>query len=102
MGSNKETLKKKKPSRVSNTRKRKCWVKPWLTENHKSLYHGLVSELLFHDKEEFRMFLRMNTYEISKFVLISKCVTKWGPGGEASQAKNLVEIFMSYFSILKH
>ena len=42
---------------VSNTRKRKCWVKPWLAEKHKNLYHGLVSELLLHDKEEIRMFL---------------------------------------------
>ena len=52
MGSNKETLKKKigslcvviacsqflkhnsKHNRVSNTRKRKCWVKPWLAKKH--------------------------------------------------------------------
>ena len=39
-------------------------------------YHGLVSELLLRDKE-FRMFLRMNieTYEVSKFALISMCAT---------------------------
>ena len=69
MGSKKETLwalcvvaacsqfikLKKKHSRISNIRKKKCWVKPWLAEKHISLYHGLVSELLFHGKEEFRM-----------------------------------------------
>ena len=67
MGSNKETLSKKKIgklSRVSSTRKRKGWVKPWLAEKHKSLYHRLSSELLHHGKEEFRMFLRINTRDI--------------------------------------
>ena len=39
-------------------------------------YHGLVPELLFHDKE-FRMLLQMNIerYEVSKFVLINMCAT---------------------------
>ena len=97
MEGNKETLKKiddfcvvaacsqfikdnRKHSRVSNTRKRKCWIKPWLTEKYKSLYYELVSELLLHDKEKFRMFLRMTTatYKVSKFVLISRCATSWG------------------------
>ena len=42
-------------------------------------YHGLVSKLLLHDKE-FRMPLRMNTetYDVSKFVLISKFVGRGG------------------------
>ena len=110
MGSNKETLKKKigtlcvvttcskflkhnrKHSRVSNTRKRKCWVKPWLADKHKtlSLYHGLVSELSLHDKEELRMFLRMNTdtYEVSKFALISRSVTRWRRGGSLTGPKS--------------
>ena len=49
MGSKKETLcalcvvaacsqfikLKKKHSRISNTRKKKCWVKPWLAEKHR-------------------------------------------------------------------
>ena len=64
-------------------------VKPRLAEKHKSLCHGLVFELLLHDKEKFRMFLRMNTdtYEISKFVLV-----RWGDGeGETSPTLNLVE-----------
>ena len=96
MEGNKETLKKiddfcvvaaclqfkkdnRKYSRVLNTRKRKCRIEPWLTEKHKSLYYESVSELLVHDKEEFRMFLRMTTatYEVSKFVLISSCTTSW-------------------------
>ena len=84
MGSNKETFKKiRKHSRVSSTRKRKCWVKPWLSEKHKSLYHGLFSALLLHNKEEFRMFLRMNTetYEVSEFVSISRCTTSCRRGG---------------------
>ena len=40
-----------------------------LLKNIKSLHHGLVSELLLHNHDEFRMFLRMNTeiYEVSKF-----------------------------------
>ena len=39
-------------------------------------YHGLVPELLFHDKE-FRMLLQMitETYEVRKFVLINMCAT---------------------------
>ena len=39
-------------------------------------YHGLVPELLFHDKE-FRKLLQMNTetYEVRKFVLINMCAT---------------------------
>ena len=83
MRSNKETFKKGiitngEHNRVSNTRKRKFWVKLWLAENHKSLYRGLVSPLLLHDKEELRIFLQMNTepYEVSKFVLISTCATR--------------------------
>ena len=51
-----QIIKHNRKHRVSNTRKRKCWVKPWLAERHKSLYHGLVSELLLLDKEDFRMF----------------------------------------------
>ena len=41
-----------------------------LAEKRKSLYHGLFSALLLHDKEELRMFLRMNTetYKVGKFV----------------------------------
>ena len=27
-----------KHNRVSNTKKGKCWVKPWLTEKHKNLH----------------------------------------------------------------
>ena len=79
MRSNKETFKKKigcfcvvaacskliknnrKHSRVSNIRKSKYWVKSRLAEKYKILYHGLRFELLLQDKEEFRMFLRMNT-----------------------------------------
>ena len=74
MGSNKETLTKKmaalyvvttcsqfikenRKHKFPNTRKRKCWVKVWLHEKHKSLYHGLVSELLLQNKDEFRVFL---------------------------------------------
>ena len=86
MRNNKETLKKQIGAlcvvaacsqiikhRVSNTRKKKFWVKPWLAEKHKSLYHELVSEPLLHDKEEFRMFLRMSTetYKVSMFVMMS-------------------------------
>ena len=43
-----------------------------------SLYHGLASELLLHNKQEFRMFWQMNsdTYEVRKFVLISRCATR--------------------------
>ena len=55
---------KRKGSRVSNTRKRKCWVKLWLAEKDKSLYHRLVSEFLLHDKEESRMFLQMAPRQI--------------------------------------
>ena len=41
------------------------------------MYHGLAFELLLHDKEEFRMFWRMNTvtYEV-KFVLKGTADTK--------------------------
>ena len=44
-------------------------------------YHGLVPELLLYNKK-FRMFLQMNTEtsEVSKFVLISVCATRWGRG----------------------
>ena len=88
MESNKETLKKKisalcvvaacsqfiednrKHSRVSNTRKRKCWVKLWLTEKLNSLHHGLVSELLLQGKEEFKKFLRTN---MRRTKLVSLC-----------------------------
>ena len=61
-------------------------VKPCLTKKENSLYHELVSELLLHDKEEFRMVLRMNTmtYEVNKFVVISRY----------SAALNLVERFV--------
>ena len=40
-------------------------------------FHRLFAELLLHDKE-LRMFLRMNTeaFEVSKFVLISRCVLR--------------------------
>ena len=84
----------RKHSKVSNTRKRKCWVKPWLTKKHKSLYHGLVSVLLLQDKDEFRMFLRMNTdtYEVSKLVLISRCVTSWERGGGLTGPKSSLRI----------
>ena len=39
-------------------------------EKRKILYHSLFSALLLHDKQELRMFLRMNTetYDVSKFV----------------------------------
>ena len=85
----------RKHSKVSNTRKRKCWVKPWLTKKHKSLYHGLVSVLLLQDKEEFRMFLRMNTdtYEVSKLVLISRCVTSLERGGGLTGPKSSLRIW---------
>ena len=68
-----QIIKRNMKHRVSNTRKKKFWVKPGLAEKHKSLYHELVSEPLLHDKEEFRMFLRMNTetYKVSMFVLMS-------------------------------
>ena len=64
-------------------------VKPCLTKKENSLYHELVSELLLHDKEEFRMVLRMNTmtYEVNKFVVISRY----------SAALNLVERFVAWF-----
>ena len=54
--------------------------------------HGLASVLLLHDKEEFRMLLWMNTetYEVSKFVLISRCAIMSGRGGGLSGTK-LVE-----------
>ena len=62
-------------------------------------YHGLVSELLFHDKE-FRMLLQMNIerYEVSKFVLINMCATMWGRK-EASPGLNLVEKFVAQFRL---
>ena len=65
-----------------------CW-KP------QSLYHGLASELLLHDKEEFRIFWRMNTdkYEVSKFVLIGGAQLGEGEG-ETSPILNLVEKFV--------
>ena len=74
-----------KHSRVLNTRKRKCWVKPWLAEKH-----GLVSKLLLHDKKEFRIFLRMNTetYEVSRFLLISTCATRCGRRGSLTGPKS--------------
>ena len=55
-------------------------------------YHGLVSELLLQDKE-FRMLLGMNTetYEVSKFMLISMCATMWERGRVWS---NLVKKFV--------
>ena len=40
-------------------------------------YHGLVPELLLHDKK-FRM--NTETSEVSKFVLIGVCATRWGRG----------------------
>ena len=90
-----QIIKHNRKHRVSNTGKRNCWVKPWLTEKVRSLFHGLFSELLLHDKEEFRMFLRMNTetHEVSQFVLTSRCATRCGRG-EASPAFNLVEKFV--------
>ena len=122
LGSNKDTLKKKKisaicfvaicsrflkhnekHSRVSNRRKRKSWVKPWLAGKHKSLYHGLFSELLLHDKEEFKMFLGINTetYEVIKFVLISRCLTRWRSGAGLTDPKSGQKMF-SLILILKH
>ena len=52
-------------------------------------YHGLIRELLLHDKE-FRMFLQMNTEtnEVSKFVLISVCATRWGRGRGITDRKS--------------
>ena len=52
-------------------------------------HHGLVFELLLHDKE-LRMFLRMNTetYGVSKFVLITMCATMWGRGGGLTGPKS--------------
>ena len=88
-----QIVKRNRKHRVSNTRTRKCWLKQRLAEKHKSLYHGLVSELWLHGKEKFRMFLRMNTktYEVSKFVLISRCATRcwrrWGLTGPKSCRK---------------
>ena len=120
MRSNKETLKKKigalcvvaacsqiiiynRKHRVSNTRKRKCWIKPWLAEKHKSLHHGLVSELLLHSKEEFRIFLRMNTetYEASHFLLISRYATRWGRGGGLTCPKSCRKV-CALILTLKH
>ena len=107
MGSNKETPKKmgaicvvtacslfikhnRKHNRVSNTRKRKCWVKPWLAGKHKSLYHELFSELFLHGKEEFRTFLQMNTetYGVNKFALISRCAARWKRAGGLTDPKS--------------
>ena len=98
-----QIIKHNRKHRISNTIRKKCWVKPWLAEKHKSLYHGLVSELLLHDKEEFRMLLRMNTetYEVSKFVLISRCPTKWGRGGSLTCPKSCRKI-CALILTLKH
>ena len=51
-----------------------------------------MSELSLHDKEEFRMFLRMNTdtYEVSKFILTGGAQLGEREG-EASPTLNLVE-----------
>ena len=59
-------------------KKKEMLGKTELAEKHKSSFHGLVCELLLHDKEEFGKFLRMYTeaYEVSKFVLISRCATR--------------------------
>ena len=55
-----------------------------------SLYHGLASELLLYDKEELRMFWRMNTdtYEVSKFVLIGRCATRWSIVGNLTDPQS--------------
>ena len=87
----------RKHSRVSNIRKRKCWVKSWLDEKYKSLYYGLVSELLFHGKEEFRMFLRINTekYELVVSLCLSAGAQLGGGEREASPPLNLAEKFFT-------
>ena len=97
-----QVIKHNTKHRISHTRKRKCWVKAWLAEKHKSLYHGLVSELLLHDKEEFRIFLRMNTetYEVSKFVLI-RCATTCGRGRGLTGSKSCQKI-CALILTLKH
>ena len=77
------------------TQERKCWTKPWLGKKHKSLCHWLVSDLLLHEKEDFRIFLRMNskTYEVSNFVLISRCATRWRRGGGFTDPKSNQNFF---------
>ena len=97
-----QVIKHNTKHRISHTRKRKCWVKAWLAEKRKSLYHGLVSELLLHDKEEFRIFLRMNTetYEVSKFVLI-RCATRCGRGRGLTGPKSCQKI-CALILTLKH
>ena len=41
---------KKKHKQNFKHKKMECWVKPWLAEKHKSLHHGLVSELLLYNR----------------------------------------------------
>ena len=43
-----EVIKHNRKHRVSNTRKRKHWVKPWLAEKNKSLYHQCLTILRHH------------------------------------------------------
>lgn len=56
---------KKKKSRV-----KKVWVKSWLLNKNKSCYKTLLNELMLHDKEEFRRYLRINTatFEVCCYV----------------------------------
>ena len=95
-----------KESRRLNIRKGSDgdYLNNWqLAGKHKGLYHGLVCELLLHDKEEFRMFLRIYTeaYEVSKFVLISKCATRLRRGGDPTNPKSGRKICAVILS-LKH
>ena len=52
-----EVLKKKK-----RRKKRSVWVKSWLAERDvKGAYNNIISELKLHDKENYRLYLRMDS-----------------------------------------
>ena len=89
MGYDKETIKKKIVAFsvvaaclqfIKHNRKQQSFKHKKVETMGKTVtaHHGLVSELLLQDKE-FRMLLRRNTetYEVSKYMLISMCATMW-------------------------
>ena len=60
-----ETTNKKKRKR------RSTWSRQWLLERQeKGAYNGILSELRLTDKEDFRKFLRTETFQVNHFIYL--------------------------------
>ena len=58
----------KKSTKQKTKRKRSVWVKSWLKNRmYTSAFNNILAVLMINDKEELRLYLRINTasYEVS-------------------------------------